>query len=305
VRKAQGGAGPPFRNPPSSGTWGAPAAHPSGPGGDVGERREDGLNRSGEAHSYPRRLSSPGPRSKASGTRPIALLAALGAGTAALAAPPLAGRGAAAASWLVTLVVLTGLCLVAAERCARRLDALRLGVLVSLVALGCACRAFLAFGVGGFSPWLLPVMLAGYVFGVEVGFVAGVLTLLASSLLTGLVGPWVPYQMLGAGWIGVLAAAAGALAGRDAGRRGRLVLAAAGLLGGYAYGVLLNLTTWTTFYPAGGPAAFVRFYALSSFAWDSLRAVGDAALVLALGQPLILALDRLRARGTWEVVVQP
>ena len=78
------------------------------------------------------------------GRATVALLAALGAGTAALAALPLAGRGAAAASWLVTLVVLTGLCLVAAERCVRRLGALRLGVLVSLVALGCACRAPMA-----------------------------------------------------------------------------------------------------------------------------------------------------------------
>ncbi len=111
--------------------------------------------------------------------------------------------------------------------------------------------------------------------------------------------------MLGAGWIGVLAAAAGALAGRDAGLGGRILLAAAGLLGGYVYGVLLNLTTWTAFYPAGGPASFARFYVLSALAWDSLRALGDAALVLALGRPLILALDRLRARAGFEIVVQP
>src|SRR5262245_30827806 len=49
----QGGAGPPFRNPPLSGTSGAPAAPPFGSGGGVWRTREDGLNRSCGAHSYP------------------------------------------------------------------------------------------------------------------------------------------------------------------------------------------------------------------------------------------------------------
>src|SRR5213082_42448 len=45
----QVGAGPPFRNPLSSGTSGAPSAPPFGPGCRAGRSREDGLRRPGEA----------------------------------------------------------------------------------------------------------------------------------------------------------------------------------------------------------------------------------------------------------------
>jgi len=57
----RGGRGdfvPPSGTPLLSGTLGGPAVHPFGSGRDVGARREDGLNRSREAHSYARRLLS-------------------------------------------------------------------------------------------------------------------------------------------------------------------------------------------------------------------------------------------------------
>jgi hypothetical protein len=50
-------------------------------------------------------------------------------------------------------------------------------------------------GPGGFSPVFVPIILAGYVFGSRFGFLMGAMTLLVSALLTGGVGPWLPYQM--------------------------------------------------------------------------------------------------------------
>jgi hypothetical protein len=47
---------------------------------------------------------------------------------------------------------------------------------------------------------------------------------------------------------------------------------------------------------------FGRFYLLTSFAYDTFRAVGNAVMVLALGIPVMAALSRLRARLTFEVV---
>jgi len=41
---------------------------------------------------------------------------------------------------------------------------------------------------------------------------------------------------------------------------------------------------------------------LTSFAYDSFRAAGNAAMVLALGAPVMAALSRLKARLTIEVV---
>jgi energy-coupling factor transport system substrate-specific component len=58
---------------------------------------------------------------------------------------------------------------------------------------------------GGFSPIFAPIIIAGYVFGGRFGFLMGTFTLLASALVTGGVGPWLPYQMFTAGWAGLSA----------------------------------------------------------------------------------------------------
>ncbi|HHY58877.1 MAG TPA: ECF transporter S component [Chloroflexi bacterium] len=60
-------------------------------------------------------------------------------------------------------------------------------------------------GPGGFSPIFLLIILGGYVFGSGFGFLLGALTLLVSALITGGVGPWLPYQMFTAGWVGLSA----------------------------------------------------------------------------------------------------
>ena len=41
---------------------------------------------------------------------------------------------------------------------------------------------------------------------------------------------------------------------------------------------------------------YLAYYAATSFAWDTFRAVGNALLVLALGRPLLGALDRAARR---------
>ncbi|HRA68826.1 MAG TPA: hypothetical protein PL187_22555, partial [Caldilinea sp.] len=58
-------------------------------------------------------------------------------------------------------------------------------------------------GPGGFSPIFPLIIFGGYIFGGGFGFLLGALTLLVSGLVTGAVGPWLPYQMFTAGWIGL------------------------------------------------------------------------------------------------------
>jgi energy-coupling factor transport system substrate-specific component len=60
-------------------------------------------------------------------------------------------------------------------------------------------------GPGGFSPIFPLIIFGGYVFGGGFGFLLGALTLLVSALVTGGVGPWLPYQMFTAGWVGLSA----------------------------------------------------------------------------------------------------
>ena len=165
----------------------------------------------------------------------------------------------------------------------------------------------------GASPIFLLILLVGTVFGPAVGFQMGALTLLVSAFLTGGLGPYLPYQMLGAGWVGLTA---GWLP-RPANPRRRLwLLAAFGALWGFLYGALLNLWFWP--FTAPGAAAdaglawhpglsaaetllrYAKFYLVTSFGFDLFRAAGNAVLVLALGGPVLRVLDRYRSRFAWQ-----
>jgi energy-coupling factor transport system substrate-specific component len=41
---------------------------------------------------------------------------------------------------------------------------------------------------------------------------------------------------------------------------------------------------------------FARFYVTTSLAWDTFRAVGNAAMILLLGSPVLAAMARFRSR---------
>jgi energy-coupling factor transport system substrate-specific component len=167
----------------------------------------------------------------------------------------------------------------------------------------------------GASPIFLLILLVGFAYGAELGFLMGALTLLVSAIITGGLGPWLPYQMLGAGWVGMTA---GWLprAGESGGRRELLMLAMFGGLWGFLYGGILNLMEWPFAAPglderAGlywvpgmgfseTAATYLRFYVSSSLVYDAFRAGANVLLVLALGRPLLRLLDRYRDRFSWE-----
>jgi len=227
---------------------------------------------------------------------------------------PFAGGGlpADAPAFAVALGALGALLLI--ELGARRLDARSLALLAAIAAIDAGLRLALVSGIGGFSPVFFLILCAGYTFGPAFGFEAGALSLLVSAVATGGVGPWLPYQLFAAGWVGVIA---GLTAGRRRGAPGRrdlVVLALIGVATGFAYGALMDVWDWTFF--AGSPdlgwlpgaplaetlARFTRFYLVTSLAYDSLRAIGNAALVLALGAPILAALARLRGRLRFEIL---
>lgn len=154
---------------------------------------------------------------------------------------------------------------------------------------------------GGFSPIFVLIILVGYCYGPQMGFLMGALTLFGSSLLIGGVGPWLPFQMFTAGWIGLLAAWVPSY-------RERWSLAIAGAAFGLIYGFLINLYFWPFFagdaqqsWQAGldvgeGITRYLVFYGITSLGWDMFRAVGNFVLLLTLGPALLQALRRFRVR---------
>jgi energy-coupling factor transport system substrate-specific component len=187
--------------------------------------------------------------------------------------------------------------------------------LAAIAALDTALRLAVIEGIGGFSPIFFLVLCAGYVFGPSFGFLAGALSILVSAVAGGGVGPWVPYQVFAVGWVGVVAGLVGHWRSGMPGWRDLLLLAAVGAIMGWVFGALLDITDWIPVYrgnpslgwqPGMGPGTalvhFGRFYILTSLAYDTFRAVGNALMVIALGAPVLAALARLRARLTFEVV---
>ncbi len=228
-------------------------------------------------------------------------------------AAPGDGAGAAAAPLVFALV--TALCLLAIVAELAGADAVSgassktvalLGVLVATDATLRLAPTFL-----GASPIFALMVLVGAVYGPALGFQMGALTILLSAFLTGGIGPWLPYQMLGAGWVGLTA---GWLPRPAHPRLRLLLLAAFGALWGFLYGAILNLTLWP-FAGAGADTAlywvpglgvgesflrYGRFYLATSLVHDLFRAIGNAVILLALGGPILRVLERFHSRFTWQ-----
>jgi energy-coupling factor transport system substrate-specific component len=180
-----------------------------------------------------------------------------------------------------------------------------------LVAIDATLR--LVPSILGASAIFLLIILVGAVFGATMGFQMGVLTLLFSALITGGIGPWLPFQMLVAGWVGLTA---GWLPQRGPMRVRIAVIAIFGAAWGFLFGALMNLWFWPFAAPgldadAGlywspnlGPwetvVRYARFYAVTSLGFDLARAVGNIVLVLVFGAPILRLLERYRSRFTWQ-----
>ena len=203
--------------------------------------------------------------------------------------------------------------LILIEMGSRSLDVRSFALLVALSSIDAAARALLVTGIGGFSPIFLLILCAGYVFGARYGFLVGASSLLVSAVVTGGIGPWLPYQLFAAGWVG-------AFAGFFAHRRDHkpdwcdvAILAMIGIVAGYGFGIAMDIWDWTYYQAAPGLgfhpgmslslalSHFVRFYLTTSFVWDSFRAGGNALMVIVLGTPILIALGRLRAQMSARV----
>lgn len=164
----------------------------------------------------------------------------------------------------------------------------------------------------GASPIFLLIILTGFAYGSDFGFLMGALTLLVSAFITGGIGPWLPFQMLSAGWIGLTAG----LLPRSGSKRELAMLSLFGACWGFLFGAIMNLWEW----PFAAPGlqqqvglywvpgmglwqtihTYAHFYLVTSLVYDLFRAVGNVALILLLARPVLMLLDRFRERFSWQ-----
>jgi energy-coupling factor transport system substrate-specific component len=189
----------------------------------------------------------------------------------------------------------------------------RVLALLGVLSAANALIRMLGAGTAGIELVFFLLILAGRVFGPGFGFVLGCTSLFASALLTAGVGPWLPYQMMVAAWVGM---GAGFLPRRMGGRAESAVLVAYAVVASYSYGILMDLSSWPFAFGIAVPGyegdlSFVpgdplsenlqRFlvYTLvtSTGSWDTGRAITTSLAVVVLGPSILTTLRRAAKRS--------
>jgi len=191
---------------------------------------------------------------------------------------------------------------------------------VALLGALTACAAILRlpFSFAGANLFFFLPIAFGFVFGCSLGFLLGSLAMAASAVITGGIGPWLPFQMWAAGWVGAGAGLLQPLArrwrlGQTGGRIAQYlpvaILAIYGFGAAFFFGAMMNLYFWPVAFQGPGPLAwapslgltqtirhYAAFYSVTSFGWDLMGAMANLGVILLVGKPVIELFHRYQRR---------
>jgi len=183
------------------------------------------------------------------------------------------------------------------------------GATVAILGMLSACAGLLRlFDLpGGGSGIFFLVVLAAAAFGPRFGLLLGLCSMAVSAIVTGGIGPWLPFQMLALAWMGGMAGFVGMSTARLAPRAEVVVLAAYGWVWGFVYGGIMNLWFWPfarggalDWHPGLSLSATLNrywsFYVATSLGWDAAAAITNALLILVTGIALLRTLRRFAHR---------
>lgn len=182
-----------------------------------------------------------------------------------------------------------------------------LALLGVLIALNAVIR-LLGAGTAGIETAFFLVILGAYVFGSGFGFILGAGSIFVSALLTGGIGPWLPFQMMGAALIGL---GAGLIPHAKKKWLVKLNLIVYAVIASFTYGALMTLWNWPYLagtgtqvsYVAGAPVIdnltrFLQYEIVTGgLIWDTGRAITTSLLILLTGSALIATLSRAATRA--------
>lgn len=161
---------------------------------------------------------------------------------------------------------------------------------------------------GGGSGIFFLVILAGAAFGPRFGMLLGLCSMATSAVITGGIGPWLPFQMLVLGWLGGASGFAGRVTRRLPPMAEVVILAVGGWVAGFLYGAVMNLWFWPFTVGSGALAwqpglslaatlqRYWSFYVATSLPWDAAGAFANAVLILTTGSQILPALRRVAQR---------
>ena len=210
------------------------------------------------------------------------------------------------------IAIFAAIVLVILEISSAGLDAKSVALLGVLAALISALRP-LGAGAVGIEPMWFVLILSARVFGASFGFLLGIISMFASALLTGGLGPWLGYQMFAAAWIGM---AAGLLPKKVSGKSEIAMLLVFGACAAGVFGILMDLQFWPwalgsntqlSYVPGGSISEnfyrFITFHFASAMAWDIPRAIFTCVLIGFTGPAVLSALRRTYTRAAFSTPV--
>lgn len=211
------------------------------------------------------------------------------------------------ATWLAALIAFAALGVIALKINSHLLDSKIVALVAVLVALIAALR-LLGAGAVGIEPMWFLLILAARAFGAEIGYTIAILSISVSALITGGIGPWLPFQIFAAGWI---ALGVSLLPRFRSFQLERMMLAIYGFFASLLFGALMDLQLWPWLlatdtqlsYLSGAPlienlGRFSTFHLATAMAWDLPRAIITATLILLTARPILFSLSRAKQRLT-------
>ena len=164
-----------------------------------------------------------------------------------------------------------------------------LAVLASIAAVGRIPFASLP----SVQPTTFVIIMSGFVFGAESGFIIGAVAALASNMILGQ-GPWTPWQMAAWGLVGL---SAGWLRNTKilTSKTGRIIF---GIAWGYLFGWVMNLWGFLSIVQSGSPFEWKAFmvYLIGSATFDTMHAVSNVIFLLLFGEVWIKILTRFKRK---------
>ncbi|QNB45818.1 ECF transporter S component [Thermanaerosceptrum fracticalcis] len=169
----------------------------------------------------------------------------------------------------------------------KEVSAKEVALVATMAALAAVSRIPFAI-IMSVQPTTFIVMITGYVFGVQTGFMVGALAALVSNFFLGQ-GPWTPWQMVCWGLCGVTAALL-AKKEKEFNLRNFIIL---GAFWGYLFGWIMNIWHWVGFVYPLTLKTFMATY-LASFPFDTLHALGNIGFSLTFGRTFYSILRRFK-----------
>jgi len=218
---------------------------------------------------------------------------------------------------MVSVIIMLCITIVLFESQSALLDGKMIALLGMLIAINAGLRFLESAlpGPAGFTPIFFLIILSGYLFSSRVGFLMGAMTMLISALITGGVGPWLPGQMITAGWLGQSAALLKPIIAKCGWKEKPMeivILTAFSAVWGILYGLIMNLWFWP--FLSNSPEMswsqtisvwenvkrYLAYYIATSLFWDLSRSVGNILIFSTLTKTVAKILTRFYHRFSFQ-----